>query len=202
MSLNDIRFYYFIILLIFFFFLDFFLLFFIFLNLMESYRIDRESNLDRIWETMDGGIMKKIKKPNNAIINNISVDNEENDYLEQDVDSYLEEDVTNSEDYLWYNCNFRFEQYYGYTIVSGEDHMILKDKLTGIYKYLIKRRKYEDDFLLYHASNFLQRKYHRKKFYEEVTVFKLDMAKDASNIKFFNKYKFLEFNKKFNYKKN
>jgi hypothetical protein len=80
--------------------------------------------------------------------------------------------------------------------------MILKDKLTGIYKYLIKRRKYEDDFLLYHASNFLQRKYHRKKFYEEVTVFKLDMAKDASNIKFFNKYKFLEFNKKFNYKKN
>jgi hypothetical protein len=44
--------------------------------------------------------MKKIKKPNNAIINNISVDNEENDYLEQDVDSYLEEDVTNSEDYL------------------------------------------------------------------------------------------------------
>jgi len=55
--------------------------------------------------------------------------------------------------------------------------MILKEKLTGIYKYLIKKRKYEDDFLLYHASDFLQRRYHRKKFYEELTVFKLDMAK-------------------------
>jgi len=49
---------------------------------------------------MDGGIMKKIKTPNNAIINNISVDNEENDYLEQDVDPYLEDDATNGEDYL------------------------------------------------------------------------------------------------------
>lgn len=163
---------------------------------MESYRIDRESDLERIWETMDGGIMKKIKTPNNAIINNISVDNEENDYLEQDVDPYLEEDATNSDDYLWYNCNFRFEHYYGYTLVSGDDHFILKEKLTGIYKYLKKRKKYEDDFLLYHASDFLQRKYHRKKFYEELTVPKLDIARDTSNIKFFSKYKFLEFTKK------
>jgi len=168
---------------------------------MESYRIDRESDLERIWETMDGGIMKKIKAPNNAIINNISVDNEENDYLEQDVDPYLEDDATNSEDYLLYNCNFRFEHYYGYTLVSGEDHMILKEKLTGIYKYLIKRRKYEDDFLLYHASDFLQRRYHRKKFYEELTVANLDIAKDASNIKSFNTYKFLAFNRHYNYKK-
>src|ERR1043165_1100169 len=126
--------------------------------------------------------MKKVKTPNNAIVNNISVDNEENDYLEQDVDPYLEEDSTNSDDYLLYNCNFRFEHYYGYTLVSGEDHLILKEKLTGVYKYLKKR-------------------YHRKKFYEEVTVKKLDMAKDTSNIKFFSKYKFMEYNKKFNYKK-
>jgi len=49
---------------------------------------------------MDGGIMKKIQTPNNTIVNNISVDNEENDYYEQDVDSYLEDDAANSEDYL------------------------------------------------------------------------------------------------------
>lgn len=201
MSLNDIRFFYFVILLIFFYFLDNFLFFFLSLYIMESYRIDRESDSERIWETMDGGIMKKLKTPNNATINNISVDNEENDYQEQDVDPYLEDDAANSEDYLWYGCNFRFEQYYGYTITCGDDHMILKERLTGIYKYLKKRRKYENDFLEYHASEFIKKKYHRKKFYEEITVKKLDMANDVSNIKFFNKYKFLEYNKNFNYKK-
>ena len=202
MSLNDIRFYYFIFLLIFFYFFDHLLFFFIFLNIMEAYYVDRESNLERIWETLDGGIMKKLKTQNNAIINSINPDNEENDYHEQDVDTYLEEDATNSDEYLLYNCNFRFEHYYGYTLVSGEDHLISKDKLTGIYKYLIKKKKYENDFLEYHASSFLQKKYYRKKFYEEVSVSKLDLAKNTYNIQYFSKYKFLEFNKNFNYKKN
>lgn len=163
---------------------------------METYRIDRETDQERIWETFDGGIIKKVNNQSN-----INVDYEEHDYIEPDVDSYLEEDTTNSDDYLFYNCNFRFEHYQGWTLVSGEDHLISKQELSGIYKYLKKGKKYEDDFLLYHASDFLSKRYHRRKFYGEITTLNMNLANDVSNIRFFNNYKFLKFNKKFNTKK-
>lgn len=200
LSLNDIRLLYFIFLLIIFFFINNFFFFFLVLHLVEAYRVDRESDSERIWETMDGAKLTKTNITKNEV--NVSVDLEENDYQEQDVDTYLDEEITNSEDYLWWNCNFRFEHFKGTTLISGEEHLILKDKLTGIYKYLKKRNKYEEDFLSYHASDYLKRKYHKKEFYDNITTLNLDIARDVANVKFFSKYKFLKYNQKFNYKKN
>lgn len=195
LSLNDIRLFYFIFLLIFLFFIDSFVFFFIALNWMETYRVDRESDSESIWDSLDGG---KVMKLNNQT--NSNVDSEEFDYIEQDVETTLEEDANNAEDYLWWNCYFRFEHFHGQTLASAQDHLILKEKLTGIYKYLKKRNKYESDFLEYHAANFLKKKYHRAKFYNEVSVLNLDIARDVTNVKFFSKYKYLEYKKTFNNK--
>jgi hypothetical protein len=204
MSLNDIRLHYLVLLLIFFFLIDNFFFFFIVLNLLEAYRIDREADMYHLWEELDAGIIKKAKNEINNQVN-VNVDSEENFYFEQDIDSSLEEDSTNSDDYLWWNCSFRFEHYQGYTLVSGEDHLIQKEKFSGIYKYISdikERKKYEDDFLLYHASDFLKKKYHRKIFYEDISIKNLDLAKNTANVNFFSKFKFLRFNQNFNYKKN